>query len=169
MNLWLRLTRIWLGAMRRPPLGVRDTSVITLRIWPHDLDLWGHVNGGRYLTLSDLGRVDLLVRVGFFRLVRRHGWSLPIAAAAVRYRRPLRLFQRCELHTRLGGWDDHDGYMITDVVRGGKVAATIVIRGVAQDRDGAIIPAQAILDGLGMAGEAFPPSDEVRALVGSGR
>lgn len=52
MNLWLRLIRVWLAARRRPSLGVEDVSVIRVRVWPHDLDLWGHVNGGRYLTLS---------------------------------------------------------------------------------------------------------------------
>ena len=64
MNLWPRLIRVWLAARRRPSLTVEDESVIRVRVWPHDLDLWGHVNGGRYLTLSDLSRLDFSIRTG---------------------------------------------------------------------------------------------------------
>jgi hypothetical protein len=56
-------------------------------VWPHDLDLWSHVNGGRYLALSDLGRLDFTVLTGGPRIctdldddgrtldeLRRWGW-----------------------------------------------------------------------------------------------
>lgn len=78
MNLWLRLIRVWLTGRRRTRLTVDGESVIRVRVWPHDLDIWGHVNGGRYLTLSDLGRLDFTVRTGLFAVVRRHRWTMPM-------------------------------------------------------------------------------------------
>lgn len=49
MNLWLRLLRVVLTARRRGPVTPLEPGSIRVRVWPHDLDLWGHVNGGRSL------------------------------------------------------------------------------------------------------------------------
>ena len=163
MNLWLRLLRVWATARRRPPLGARDTSVIRIRAWPHDLDVWGHVNGGRYLTLSDLGRIDLLIRVGLARVVRQEGWMLPMAITAVRFRRPWHLFQTCELRTRILGWDDQWGYMSTEFVHSGKIVAKVVTKALVLDRNGSKVPIAVILDRLGLPGETLPVPAEIRA------
>jgi len=165
VNLWLRLARVWLMARRRSPLGLRDVSVIRLRAWPHDLDFWGHVNGGRFLTMSDLGRFDLFVRAGFFRVARREGWVLPIGAAAVRFRRPLRLFQRVEMHTRVLGWDDRWGYLRTEFFRGDKVIATVVVRGLAQNRARASVSMNTVFARLGWDEEPMPVPAATRAWV----
>jgi acyl-CoA thioesterase FadM len=165
MNLWFRLVRVWLAARRRSPLGLEDVSVIRLRVWPNDLDLWGHVNGGRYLTMSDLGRLDLFVRAGFFQAARKEGWVLPIGGAAVRFRRPLRLLQRVELRTRVIGWDDRWGYLSTEFLRGGKVVATVVARGLAQDRSGTSVSMDAVFARLGWDSEPPRVSPAIRAWV----
>jgi len=163
MNLWLRLLRLWSGARRRPPLGARDTSVIRVRAWPHDLDVWGHVNGGRYLTLSDLGRLDFFIRTGLARVVRQERWVLPMAVASVRFRRPWRLGQVCELYTRILGWDDTWAFMGTEFRRADKTIALVVTKGVVQDRSRAKVPTADILARLGLAGETLPVSSEVQA------
>jgi acyl-CoA thioesterase FadM len=159
------MVRVWSTARRRSPLGLQDVSVIRLRVWPHDLDFWGHVNGGRYLTMSDLGRLDLFLRAGFFRAARREGWVLPMGSASVRFRRPLRLFQRIELHTRVLGWDDRWGYLSTDFLRGGKVVATVVMKGLAQDRSGERVSMEAVFARLGWSDEAMPIPPGIQAWV----
>jgi acyl-CoA thioesterase FadM len=164
MNLWLRLIRVWLAARRRPPLGPDDLSVIRVRVWPHDLDLWGHVNGGRYLTLSDLGRLDFSIRTGLFAVVRRHRWTMPMGAAALRFRRPLRLFHTCELHTRLLGWDDKWGYMETRFVRNDRTVATVVNKAMVRGPDGTIFPKQ-LLRLLGFDGGLLPVPEHIRRWV----
>ena len=35
-----------------------------MRVWPNDLDTNAHMNNGRYLTLMDLGRFDLMTQCG---------------------------------------------------------------------------------------------------------
>ncbi len=166
MNLWLRLLRVWVAALRSPPLGLgpNDTSVIRVRVWPHDLDLWGHVNGGRYLTLSDLGRLDFTVRTGLFRIVRRHRWTMPMGAATLQFRRPLRLFHTCEMHTRVVGWDDKWGYMETRFVRSGQTVATVVAKAVVRGSEGNI-PPERLLRLLGLDGNPLPVPDHVRRWV----
>ncbi|MBN2113049.1 MAG: thioesterase family protein [Acidimicrobiia bacterium] len=161
MNLWLRLVRVWLGTRRRPPLGAGGTSIIRMRAWPHDLDVWGHVNGGRYLTLSDLGRLHFFIRSGLARVARQERWVLPMAVASVRFRRPWRLGRTCELHTRILGWDDTWAFMSTEFRRGGKSVALVVTKGVVQDRSRAKVPTADVLARLGLSGETLPVPAEV--------
>ena len=164
MNLWLRLVRVWLAARRRPSLTTDDVSVIRVRVWPHDLDLWGHVNGGRYLTLSDLGRLDFSVRTGLFAVVRSHRWTMPMGAAALRFRRPVRLFQICDLHTRIVGWDDKWGYMETRFVRNDRTVATVVAKAMVRGSDGAVSP-ERLLGLLGFDGDPLPVPEHIRRWV----
>ena len=162
MNLWLRLVRVWLTARRGRRLDPREPSVIQIRVWPHDLDLWGHVNGGRYVTLSDLGRLDLFIRSGLMRAALKKGWVLPMGAVSVQFRRPLRLFQVCELHTRGVGWDDKWGYVSTSFVRQGREVASLIMRGTTKDRNGQIVPSAEVLAAIGFAGESMPVPDALR-------
>jgi hypothetical protein len=52
LNLYLRLFLTILRALRAPRLVLGDTVELTLRVLPTDLDLNGHMNNGRYLTLA---------------------------------------------------------------------------------------------------------------------
>ena len=56
------------------------------------------MNNGRYWSLMDLGRTDLMLRTGLWRAVLRHRWVPVVNAGAIRFRRELRLFQ--PLHAR---------------------------------------------------------------------
>lgn len=164
MNLWMRLFGVWLASLRTSRLGPRDMSVLRVRVWPHDLDLWGHVNGGRYVTLSDLGRFDLFLRTGLIRAAIANGWTLPMEAVVVRFRRPLRLFNTCELRTHILGWDAKWGYVATDFVRGGEVVASLVMRGTTKDRTGRTVPTDRVLEAIEMVGDAMPVQPEVQAM-----
>lgn len=106
MNLWLRMLCVYIRALFQPKLTGWDArSLIDLRVSLGDLDTNFHMNNGRYLTVMDLGRFDLLLRSGLWALVRKTG-SVPILAAAqIRYRRPLNYRQRFTLTTQVIGWD----------------------------------------------------------------
>ena len=98
MNLWFRLLWLLLTARKRGHLDVpRQASVLAFRVWPHDLDPSIHMNNGRYLTLMDLGRTDVLIRSGLWREVLRHKWTPIASAVTIRFQRELRPFQRFRL------------------------------------------------------------------------
>jgi acyl-CoA thioesterase FadM len=128
VSLILRLLYVLLSTVRRPRLGPLDESVVRLRVLPNDLDTNLHLNNGRYLTLMDLGRVDLLVRLGVVREMRRRRWGGVVASATVRFRRALNLFQRFDLHTRLLCWDDRWFYMEHRFVRRGETMAVAIVK-----------------------------------------
>ncbi|MGE4373188.1 MAG: acyl-CoA thioesterase [Xanthobacter sp.] len=140
MNLWLRFLRVLISSRFGPrlsaPFGV---SVLMLRVWPNDLDLNAHMNNGRYLSIMDLGRVDLLIRAGLLRAVLARRWMPVLAEAQIHYRRSLAPFQRFRLETRIVGWRDHSiflqqKFIIASGRQAGEVAATATVRGVLLER-----------------------------------
>ncbi|MFW7415083.1 acyl-CoA thioesterase [Demequina sp. SO4-18] len=128
MNLWLRLLRVRLGASRGPRIGLWDTAVTTFRVTPTDLDTVGHMNNGRYLTLLDLGRLDLMVRSGFWQRCRDRGWFPIVAGQSITYFKDLTLGQSFEIHTRVAGVDDRWAYLEQSFMRGEVEHARALIR-----------------------------------------
>ncbi len=155
MNLLLRLLYVLLAIPFRRRLEPLEESVVRLRVLPNDLDLNLHMNNGRYLTLMDLGRIDLLFRTGVVGVLRRRRWNGAVASQTIRYRRALNLFQRYELRTRLAGWDDRWFFLEQRFTRGGELMALGVVKVRALGREGGIDP-QVVVDATGH-GRASPP------------
>jgi acyl-CoA thioesterase FadM len=144
VNLFIRLLIVLLRAYRSAPMPPLGTSAIALHVWPTDLDLMLHMNNGRYLSLMDLGRVDLMVRAGFWQLAKRRGWYPVIASSLIDYRRPLTMFQRFELRTRVAGWDERWVYMEQQFVRQGTIAAAATVKTAIRSASGAVPTAEAL-------------------------
>jgi len=144
MNLIVRLILVLLGARRGPRLGPLDESVIHARVLPTDLDLNLHLNNGRALTLMDLGRVDLMLRMGVVGELRRRRWNPVIASLTVRFRRSLGLWQRFAIHTRLLCWDERWFYMEQRFVRGGDEVVRAIVKAAFIGPEGRVLPQQLV-------------------------
>ena len=172
MNLWMRLLFLLLGARRRPALQLPgEASVLRFRAWPTDLDPSMHVNNGRYLTLMDLGRLDLLLGAGLLRPIVRERWT-PIASnVLIRFRREIRLWQRFRLETRLVTWDAtlvvmEQRFMLEGGVRDGQLAAVALFKGGIYDRKArAFVPIARLMSEIGAAADAPPATPEVAAFL----
>ncbi len=151
MNLWLRLLRVFIASLFRPRLGLTDESLLHFRVMPHDLDINVHMNNARYFALMDLGRFDLIVRGGLWRPVLRNRWQPVIAAALVRFRRPLRPFEPLTLGSRLIAWDEKWLYMEHRVESKGNLACHTIVRG-AFVGAGGVVPPAAIAAAVGFTG-----------------
>jgi acyl-CoA thioesterase FadM len=124
---WIRLLSALIAARFRSRLGVTDTSVISFRVWPLDIDA-SIMNHASLMTVMELGRIDFMVRSGFFALARKKKWYFPSAAVSVQFIRPLKLFQTAEVHTRVFHVNEHWIYLEQKVVRGGKVMAVCIVK-----------------------------------------
>lgn len=176
MNLWLRLIWLLLTAPRRPKLAVpADTSTLVLRVLPTDLDLSLHMNNGRYLTIMDLGRIDLLIRSGLGRAVWQNGWTPVANAVVMRFRRELRAFDRYRLETRVVGWLEEAVLMEQIFVfdrgdREGQVAARALFKGALYDRKAKrYVPVAQLMETLGATAESPLPTPEVEAFLAADR
>lgn len=173
MNLWLRLLRLVLSALWRPRLEpIDEVSRLSFRVWPHDLDTSLHMNNGRYWTLMDLGRADVMIRSGLWRAVLREKWLPVVSAGKIRFRRELRLFRPFELQTRLVAWTDTAIVMEHRVVSRGRdggeiLAAIALVRVGLYDRGArAFVPVARILAELGRPQAPSPAlSPEVAAFL----
>jgi hypothetical protein len=74
MNLYLRLLWTWIAARFKPAIRMGDTIEMSLRVWPGDLDINGHMNNGRYMTITDLAVIEYFTRAGFLPIALRRGW-----------------------------------------------------------------------------------------------
>ena len=141
MNLWLRILWYLLRLHGEPRLEMpEDPSVVRFRVWPTDLDTSAHMNNGRYLTLMDLGRLDVMVRSGLWRPILRHKWTPIATAVMIRFRRELRLWQRFRLESRIVAWDEftvvmEQIFLIDGGPREGQVAARALFKGGLYDRN----------------------------------
>lgn len=128
-------------ARRAPRLGLLDTHVSEILIWPQDIDPWMELNNGRTLTLYDLGRMPLFQRTGLVDLMKARRWRGTVAGSSVRYRRRVQLFQRIEMRTRIVGWDRRFVYITQSMWRAGDCTSSVLIRTALLDANGMIAPA----------------------------
>ena len=130
------------GSIRRPRMGALEEVRLPLRVWPTDLDTYGHVNNGRYLTLMDMGRLEYGLRTGLALEMLKRRWYPVLGAASVEFRRELRAFQRCELVTRLAAWDDKWFFFEQWMEHAGQVHARAIVRGVTKHGRKTVPPAE---------------------------
>ena len=150
--LLIRLPWVVLRGLRRPKLDLGDESVLTMRVWPNDLDWYMHVNNGRYLTLMDLGRTDFSVRTVLMKLFRKRRWQPVAGAVTIRFRRSLQPFQRYTLTTRMAGWNERWWFFEQRFEAAGELYALAYAK-VAILEKGKPLPAAQVLDATGWSGE----------------
>lgn len=172
MHLWFRMIGYLVSLLWRPPLSLPgETSVVPLCVWLNDLDTSGHLNNGRYLTMMDLGRLDLMMRSGMWRAILRHRWTPIASAAVIRFRREIRLFQRFDLETRILCWDQK--LIVIEHLfrfRGGKhdgviAARALVTAGLYDRATRTFIEPSRLMTEVGIAGASPPPPPEVVAFL----
>lgn len=164
MNLFLRLLWLVTTARFRPRCDILDVARTRFRVWPTDLDVLRHVNNGVYLSLMDLGRVDLLIRSGVLARVRANGWYPVVAAETIQFRRSLTVFQPFVIETRVLGWDERSIFLEQRFVRplpGGETIALAVIRGRFLAAGGGAVPTSDLMALSGHSG----PSPEIPEWV----
>jgi acyl-CoA thioesterase FadM len=139
MNLYLRLlwtlSRAWRGAA----LPIDAPLERTFRVLPTDLDINGHMNNGRYLTVIDLMLIEFFVRTGFARVLWQQGWRPMSGGAIITYRRGLKPFQRYTVRFRWTAQDLHWNFMAFEFVdQKGNLHAAGYMKGAAVGPNGLI-------------------------------
>lgn len=154
------------SAKRKPSLTVMQESVLKLRVWPGDIDVFKELNNGRHLTMMDFGRFDLAARSGLLKLVKQKGWGLAVAGASVRFRHRLRLFDKFELHTKVAGYDEKWFYFHQQIIRNNKIHSAALIRTAVTSKDG-IVNVCKVIEEMGLEIDKKPLPEWVTAWAKS--
>jgi acyl-CoA thioesterase FadM len=157
MNLYLRLLLALVSGLRRPPLHHGELSEREFRVWPHDLDAFGHMNNGRYLQIMDVARTEWMVRARVARAMRRNRWSAVLGGGLVRYRYSLRPFQRYQVRTRLLCWDERWFFLEHVFIDGQQRRVAVGVTRAALRSRGHWLPTATVVDAVA-AGALSPPA-----------
>ena len=134
-----------LTARWRPACELIGPCETTLRVLPNNLDIFGHVNNGVYLTLMDLARTDMMLRAGVLARIFRNGWYPIVASESIRFRRSLKLGQRFSINTRVLGWNEKSVYLLQTFSRShdhATVAEALVEARFLSRRGGQVTPTE---------------------------
>lgn len=157
MNLLFRLLWVLIAARFRKPLGLFEASLIRLRVWPNDLDFNRHMNNGRYLTVMDLGRLDMMARMGTLGGFHKRHWTPVVAAQTISFKRSLEPFERYWLATRLLCWDERFLYLEQVFTKAnGKPAARALVKAAIRGRGRGVRTAE-LFEALGIRKRKSPP------------
>lgn len=124
MNLYVRL--VWLLLKRffvSKPIGIFEVCKTEFRVNPLDLDVNFHMNNGRYLSIMDLGRVDLMIRAGVFMKLVKNGYYPVVVSESIRFKKSLEPFEKFEMSTQTESWDEKNFFMQQKFIRKGEVVA----------------------------------------------
>src|SRR6188768_2236585 len=119
----------WFRSRRRSKLGVHEVGRTQFRVLPTDLDVLNHMNNGVYLSIMDLGRMDLLVRSGAWAQFSKFGYYPVVSSETITFRKSLQPWQRFTLETRMAGYDAKAAYIVQRFVVDGEIYAEAFVRG----------------------------------------
>lgn len=152
MNLFFRLLLALLTYRLRPRCDVLGPARKRFVVWPPDLDVLFHVNNGVYLSMLDVARVDLMLRSGMAKVLRRRGFYPVVAAQTIRFRRSLQLFQVFYVETKVLGWDEKAVIVQHHFLRRGELVAEAVVRARFLKRKGGTVSSAELMAAIGHAG-----------------
>lgn len=132
----------------RRKLTVFEESKINFRVWITDVDA-NIMNHAPMMTVMEMGRIDFMVRCGFFSIARRKKWYFPLKSISVQFLRPLKVFQKANLITRVFHADEKWIYLEHQIIRKGKIIAICIAKAtVKKGRE--TIPTKEITEILGI-------------------
>lgn len=87
------------------------------------------MNNGKYLSLMDLGRVDLMIKAGIFGTLVKKGFYPVVVSQSIRFKKSLEPLQKFKMITTIESWDEKDFFISQKFVVGEIIYAEGYIKG----------------------------------------
>ena len=146
MNRWLRTLLTFIRAQFGKNINPDEETSLNFRVWMTDVDL-SIMNNAAMLTITEMGRIDLMIRTGFLKHARENRLYLPLASISAQFRRPLKRFQKFQLKTQLIYWDEKWIYISHRIVFEEKIIA-IALAKCTVKKGAKLIPFESIIHKL---------------------
>jgi acyl-CoA thioesterase FadM len=145
---WIRLIFGLIQAKFRSKVQATQTTSLSFRVWISDIDI-SVMNHAAILTVMEVGRIDFMIRTNFFKIANKNKWYFPSQALTVQYYRPLKVFQKAKLLTRISYVDKKWIYLEQKIIRNGKVISACLVKStIKKGRE--TVPTSEILKILGI-------------------
>ena len=157
MNLYFRLVLTILKALLSKQVRCDEKFVWKGRVLPNDIDAYGHMNNGRYITLLGLAAMSAVIRTGLAKSSLKRGYMFIWDQIQARWDRPLKLFEKFTIEVRMLHCEGRYIYATGAFIKAnGKVAAQINYRCCLKSRTRESLDVREILkmDGLALPGFA---------------
>ena len=128
---WIRLLTTLGKARFRTKLKGSETSSLSFRVWITDIDV-SVMNHAAIMTVFEMGRADYMVRTNFFKIATQNKWFFPNQAISAQFYRPLKMFQKAKVYTKMSFVDDTYFYIEQKIMRNGKPVASCFANGLAK-------------------------------------
>lgn len=163
MNLYLRLLILLLRAFFKPRMKLTEKSILKFHVLPSDLDINMHMNNGRYNSIMDLGRVDIMLRTGLLKLILKRKWFGVVGSIHTRFKRPLKLFQSYELHSQIIYWDEKWSWIEHKMYSKDKLVSSALVQTLIRKK-GANVSTAELINLLGVTHQELEITDEIKHL-----
>jgi len=122
------------------------TSTITHRYWanPFDSDWCNVINAGRYFTYTDAARWEIAGRTGFLKFLLKNKWVMIAGGQKIIYRRPVKIFRRFHLKSKIVGWDDKWIYTSFEFKQHNKTCSVLFTKLGIRSKEGLFSPINAL-------------------------
>ncbi len=127
MSRWVRILITFIRAQFLKNINPDEETSLNFRVWITDVDL-SIMNNAAMMTITEMGRIDLMIRTGFIKHVRRNKLYVPLASISAQFRRPLKRFQKFQLKTQLIYWDKKWIYISHRIVCEEKIVAVALAK-----------------------------------------
>ena len=159
---WIKLLSALGKARFKTKLKGSETSIIDFRVWVTDIDV-SVMNHAAIMTVFEMGKADYMVRTNFFKIATKNKWFFPNQAISVQFYRPLKMFQKAQVYTRMSFVDESLFYIEQKIMRHGKPVASCFANGLAK-KGRTTIPTSEIVKALHIE-DIDVPSDK-HSLIG---
>lgn len=109
-------------------VSIGESTSITMRVLPTDLDFLWHVNNGVYFSFMDFGRMNMIFRNGVFDLAQKNGWYGVVASESMKFKRSLQLWDKFTLETQMTSFDEKYFYITQKFVHKDQVVAKGLVK-----------------------------------------
>jgi acyl-CoA thioesterase FadM len=128
MNLLFRLLRLLLFSRFQTKIDYLAKCRTGFIVWPTDLDLLWHMNNGKYFSLMDLGRINLLIRSGLVKVMRDNGFYPVLSGETIRFKKSLQPFTAFTIQTQIMGWDEKNFFIEHFFIRNEEIYAHALVK-----------------------------------------
>ncbi len=151
MNLFARLIVVFIRALlSKQRIILLNETRLTYRVWLLDQDMFAHMTNSRYLSFSDLGTINHIIRIGSWPVLRKRGWIPVICGQSMVISRMLSMPEKFELVTKIVAWTDAYVCLSHKFIRGETEHAEVQVIAKFAARDKSKVRPQEMVDAIGL-------------------